>query len=56
MTFKIIIALAVKFSWNIYHVNVVIAFLNSELKESIYISLLEGLYLIRESIPYRSVS
>jgi len=42
MSMKILIALAAKFNWIIHHYDFVTAFLNSELKESIYIELPEG--------------
>jgi hypothetical protein len=42
MSFKILIALLAKFSWKIHHYNFITAFLNSNLKESIYIDLLDG--------------
>jgi hypothetical protein len=39
MSFKILIALLAKFGWKIHYYNFITAFLNSDLKESIYIDL-----------------
>jgi hypothetical protein len=42
MSFKILIALSAKFGWKIHHYDFITAFLNSDLKESIYIDLPDG--------------
>jgi hypothetical protein len=42
MSFKILIALAARFGWIIYSLDVIGAFLNSDLKEAIYIALPDG--------------
>jgi hypothetical protein len=42
MSFKVFIALAARFGWVLYSLDIVVAFLNADLKEEIHIQLPEG--------------